>query len=73
MHMYNGFGAECYSRVVCTFAWYSEGSRFKCLYRDWLFCLCFFLFPVSLDRYLYATLKYVMAASNLLLAEAPII
>jgi len=33
----------------------------------------FFLFPVSLDRYLYATLKYVMAASNLLFADVPII
>jgi hypothetical protein len=60
--------------VVCTFAWYLEGSRFKCLYRDWLSCLFFFLlYPVSLDRYLYATLKYVMAVSNLLFADVLII
>ena len=35
-------------------------------------CVLFFLFPVSLDIYLYATLKYVMAASDLLFADVPI-
>jgi len=36
-------------------------------------CVCVFFYFLYLDRCLYVTLKYVMAASNLVFADVPII
>lgn len=69
MYMYNGFDSECYSRVVCTSTWYSEGSRFKCWYSDWLsVCVLYFLYHQTDNCIQPKSMPWLLLISYLLMS-----